>query len=692
MSEIISLHASPATPLESLLAAYGLEQERERIYEALPYGQNDLDLVDVLNVMARMGYTGRPLPARLCDLDARLLPCAFVEKESGVLRAVTVPSSEDIPGTAYIFTKQEIKDPKEQKEERVAAGLGWFMTAIARFRGLFAKIIGMSLALNAVAMAMPLFLMAIYDRVADITSASAIYALGLGALIALLIEGTLRALRSKSLAWFAARIDNIVSNRVLSRLLQLPAHAIERASVASQVSRLRSFDSVREFFSGPLFLTLLDLPFTTIAFVALAILGGQLAWIPLALVAAYGALLWVFRPRLKLAMFHSARARAGTQTHHIELYEKLQALRLNGMSEVWSEQFRDISAQGSLASFRSQYLAQVVETGIYTLTTLAGLALIYLGVSRVWEGLMSGGALFASLILFWRVIAPWQALASNIPRLEQLIRSIQQIDRLMALDTERESALALGKLAGTRGAVEFSKVGLRYSKDSDPVFVGLSFSAEPGELITIAGGNGSGKSTILKLVLGLYRPQAGAIYLDGRDIRQLDPVDIRKRVAYIPQIPELFEGSIADNLRLGNPFASDHDLWEALELADARQQIEKMPQGLYTPILRGSDSLRSSLIYRIILARAYAKNAPLMLIDEMPYAVLNSRTGMVFLERLKEWRGQKTILMISHRDDHIGMGDSAVGLLEGGRSIVGLPDKVIASLREESFRERRRIA
>ena len=690
-NEKIDEQQKPLSPLDELLHAYGLENEQERINEAMPFNQETLCLIDILNVMARMGYTGAPLKTRLCDLDERLLPCAFVEKKSGKLSAITSPSLEKAKGTVYIFTKQDIKEPKEQKEELAATGHGWFMGTIQRFRKIFLKVMSISFALNLVALAMPLFLMVIYDRVVDTTTAHAIYTLGIGAAIALLIEGVLRNMRSRNLAWFAARIDNIVSNRVLSRLLQLPAHAIERASVASQVSRLRAFDSVREFFTGPLFLTLLDLPFTLLAFLALIILGGNLAFIPLGLLVVYGVLMLFFRRRLKLSMFHSARAQSNAQTHHIELFEKLQALRLNGMNEVWQEQFRDISAVASLTSFRAQYLAQTLETIIYTFTTLAGLAVIYLGVTHVWDGTMTGGALFASMMLFWRIIAPWQVLAGSIPRLEQLARSIQQIDRLMMLDTEKESALALGKLAKVQGVLEFSKVGLRYSKDSDPVFVGLNFTVEQGELVTIAGGNGSGKSTILKLALGLYRPQAGAVFLDGRDVRQLDPIGLRKNIAYIPQIPELFEGTIADNLRFGNPFASDDDLWHALELSDAKHQVELMSQGLNTPIIKGIDSLRSSLIYRIILARTYLKDAPLLLIDEMPYAVLNSRTGTVFIERLREWHGHKTIIMISHRDDHIRMGDHVIGLLDGGRSIVSTPEKVIHALRDEEFQHQRRI-
>lgn len=678
-------HNAASGLLAELLDAYGLSQEKDRIYEALPYGHMQLELVDVLNFMARMGYMGGSVKTRACDLDVRLIPCLFAEEGRGALTVLSEPTDDDTYGTAFIFTKQEHHDPKEQKEALAAAGTGWFLSAVLRFRHMGVRVALISFVLSIVSLGLPLFLMAIYDRIVDITTFQTVLVLGAGALITLAIELCLRNLRSRNLAWFAARIDHIVSNRVLSRLLQLPAHALERASVASQIARLRAFDSVREFFSGPLFLTLLDLPFTLLALLVLVAIGGSMAFVPLGVIGIYGVLIAIFRPQLKLAMFKSARTRAAVQSHHIELYEKREALRLGGMCDVWREQFRDISADSSIAMFRAQHLAHVLEISIYSVTTLAGLLLIYMGVLRAWDGIMSGGALFASLILFWRVIAPWQMLSQSIPRLEQLYRSVQQINRLMTLDTEHESALALGKTGKMRGSLSFAKIGLRYSKESDPVFVGLNFSVEPGELVAIAGANGSGKSTLLKLALGLYRPQAGAIYLDGRDIRQLDPIRLRQAIAYVPQIPELFEGTIADNLRMGNPAATNAQLWHALELADAKRHVQALPDGLETSVMECSNLLRTSLTHQLVLARAYVKDAPILLIDELPYTLLNSHAGQVFMQQLQAWKGHKTMLMITHRDDHIRLCDRALGLLENGRFVMGTPDTVIRHLRDESY-------
>lgn len=677
-----------AFPLqEELVRAFGLENEAYRIAEALPYDPQLIELVDVLNFMARLGYEGAPLDCAKADLDARLLPCVFVDR-GGRISVVTEPTKSRDRGTAYFFTRIEETDARDEQESISASGKGWLFSVVQRFRFLFVKVAALSLMINAVGIGLPLFLMVIFNRASDITTDTTIFVLGGGAALAIWIEHNLRNLRAKRLAWFAARIDHMASNRVLSRLLQLPAQAVENAPVNSQVARLRTFEAIREFFNGPLFLTLLELPFTVIGFVALLLLGGPLCLIPLVILGLYALTTVFYVPRLKVSMFEMAKARSKVQSHHLELFEKLEAVRLNGMTEIWHDQYRDVSAQSSLTLFRGQFESQVVETIVYTLTIVGGTALIYFGVMQVWHGHLSGGGLFASIMLFWRFISPWQSLVSSLPRLEQLRQSMGQVDRLMAIQTERETAPSLSKTPALAGGLAVSRVGLRYTKDTDPVFVGLNFSLLPGQLLAVSGVNGSGKSTVLKLLLGLYRPQAGAVYLDGADIRQLDPVDLRHSLAYIPQIPELFIGTIAENLRLSRPYASDEQLWEALAMADAKSAVEALPVKLDTD----ATTLPSALSYQINLARAYLKDAPIMLIDELPYALINSPAGQAFIDRIKAWKGHKTIVMVTHRDDFIRMADKALGLLGSDRFLFGDPDQVVSMMRDESYSQQARRA
>lgn len=671
--------------LNELIEALGLHEQERAIIEASPHKLRKFELVDILNVLARLGYPARHVALRLRDLDPRMLPCLFVDDKKGHLRVVTKPSRERAAGMAYVFAGAFVIEAEAQASGGAEEGDSWVAATFSRFGTLFRNLLVISLVLNLVSLGLPVFLMVIYDRIVDFTTPITVYAIGGGAVVLLAVEWTLRRWRSQNLSWLAARFDSLTSNRIIARLFQLPASAIERASVVSQVARIKNFEAFRDFFTGSLFLTILDVPFVLLALGLLALIAGDIVFIPIATIVVLGMILLIFHPVLKRAMLRSAQSRSSTQAHQIELIEKIQALRLNGMSEVWFERFRDISAAGSIDLFRSQYLGHMLETIIHAVVLCAGLGVIYAGTQGVWNGTLTGGGMFAALLLLWRILGPLQTLGVNVPRLLQIRRTFQQIDRLMEIETERERALGLGSPDEMKGSVKFSRVGLRYSKISDPVFAGLSFTIEPGQLAVIAGGNGSGKTTVLKLILDMYRPQAGAIYLDDRDIRQLDPVLVRKAIAYIPQVPEMFIGTIAENVKLANPAASDEQVWEAVYSAGIETDITNLPYGLDTLVGASGARTPPRLNYGISIARAFVKDAPLLLLDELPYNILNSDLGTRLIRSIQRLQGEKTIVMVSHRDDHIKMADYVIGLLEGGRSTVGSAERVISALHADAI-------
>lgn len=695
-------HHANFMALFELLSALNQDEHLDRIAEALPYAPESLELVDILNTMARLGFRGRPIKLRARDIDPRLLPCLFVAHRTGRITAITEPVKKWTYGSAYFFTELNPGEGQKIRDASAAVGVGWLPQQIGRFHSLFWLVGAAALAQAVVAIAIPLFMMTIYDRVVNITGTTTIYDLGVGAVIALTLLGALRYMLSRSLAWFSARLGHIISVNVVSHLLKLPPSATERASVASQISRINSFESFADFFSGPLFAPLIEVPLSLVSLLALFAVGGVLGFVPLAAIVICCLLAFSFKSKLRLAMFEASRARSVLQTRHIELFEKLPTLRVIGMSDIWNEQFKDVSAEGALAGFRAYMLGQTLDALANAVIMIGGLATIYVGIGRVWDGAITSGALLASYLLAMRMMAPWRTLCASLPQLDQVRGVAEQISRLMALETEQKSALALGKPGHVKGTLAFSKVSLRYGS-MDPVFWGLSFTARPGEIVSISGGNGSGKSTILKLALGLHRPQGGSIMLDGRDIRQIDPSSLRRDIAYVPQKVEIFEGTVAENIRLGNPLASDGEILQALEL-DIDPDLEFSPTSdlaahpkfarfkLDTWLKAGGESLTASVAARIGLARAYVRNSQVMLIDELPPSFLNSPAGERFIDRLRQWRGQKTILLVTQRNDLIRISDQSVGLLSGARTVIGAPEEIIRKLRDDSLDHYRRVA
>ncbi|ODS23639.1 hypothetical protein AB835_07965 [Candidatus Endobugula sertula] len=556
--------------LAALMVSLNTTMDPTSICEALPQKDSSFDLIDVLNSLSHLNYIGRSITLRVCDLDERLLPCLFIPRNAENQPSVVMnkckygneghqteqfsifygesESSDNIDisetkyvGTAYFFTKEEDLEQDVSEDNRATSGFSWFRALLERFRGLFWQVFTVSVILNIVALGAPLFIMLVYDKVISAHSPEILTPLMVGAVLALGCEAILRKLRLQSLVWFGARLDNIVSNKIFEQLSFMPPIFTERASVASQMARLRAFESVRDFFSGSLFLALIELPFTLLIIGAIAIIGGYVALIPITTALFYLILLFWMRPKLKIEIRQSAKAALLRQQMAFESFEKMHGLRVNGLTSVWFKQFRNLSGKASLIGFRASFIASIIESVAYFIFILSGMLTVALSIERIWVGEMSTGAMIACMILVWRVLGPFQILCNSLPRFEQLNNAIEQVNRLMDIKTEQAEEQKGSHIDKLVGEITFSKVGLRYTKNSDPVFAGLNFDAKPGQLVVITGGNGSGKSTILKLVNGLYRPQAGSIRVDGLDIRQLDSIELRKKLHMSRKFLTFFE-------------------------------------------------------------------------------------------------------------------------------------------------------
>ena len=340
----------------------------------------------------------------------------------------------------------------------------------------------------------------------------------------------------------------------------------------------------------------------------------------------------------------------------------------------WEEKFRHVCGREMVAHFHLNLLGMIAETGANALTVISAIATVGFGAHLIWSGYMNTGALVATMILVWRILTPFYSLCTMIPRLEQLRNSIIQVNSLIDLDTEAEEAKTASRLPKLKGRISFDHVELRYEGGGEPVFSGLNFEINPGDFVAVTGNNGAGKSSLLKLVKGLYAPAEGSVRIDGFDIRQLDAPDLRRQIAYAPQIPDFFHGDIAENLRFANPLASLADIERALRLADAWEDIESLPDGLKTMIgSRNYNNLNNSLIAKLSLARAYLQRSQIMLIDELPGALLAGRAGdnlKAFLDKVK---GKRTVIMTTYRPDFMERADLVVTLRGKEEPLIGPP-------------------
>lgn len=686
-----------ATSLAMLVTSLHWSGNARHLFESLPYTKGrEIDLLDILNTMANLGFTSHEMEMNLRDIDDRLMPCMFIPHRKGAAPLVLLSVENDlitafnsrkkekiqfkaknVSGNAYFFERMNPDKIEEEFQTKKSAGMSWFSMVFSRFRPVIHEIVLSSLFINTLALAMPLFIMSIYDKVIGSGSTTTLKHLVYGVVIAVFAESVFRIIRLKSVVWLGVRLDNIVSNAIFERLLLMKAMYTEGASISAQISRIKSFESVRKFFTGPLFSVIVELPFTLILLLAIWILTGPLVFIPLVVVILFTLLLYYYQSKLRVAMRAASRSSSYRQQYGMETFIKMHALHHNGMARNWWTKYKEKLSQSSITSFHSNMISSVIETAAHAISIASGVAVVGFGVHLIWNESITIGALVATMILIWRILAPLQTLCSMLPRIEQLKNSIDQINRLANIEVERKPTILKRPIEHLNGHIRLTNVGLRYSTDVEPVFVGLDLKVEPGEIIAITGVNGSGKSSLLKLINGLYRPQTGTIRIDETNIKQLEPIELRNYIAYLPQMPNFFEGTIKENLLLVDPLATDDELTEALIKSTAMNKIKDLEDGINTIIRGNNPTLPTGFIYTLNLARIFLKKSNILLLDELPNSSLNEDLGEAYKQIILDAKGKKTVFFISQRDDYLKLADRVISFRPGNRPTIMKPDEFI---------------
>ena len=683
-----------AACLMPLLEALGWSGPPRQLAEALPHFANTLDIVDLRGVLANLNYATRSARVRLGQIDVRLMPCLLLQDDgpalvvlgirgkrfkvfNGASNRVELIDGRGVGGVAYFVTTR----PEEEEQQRsTAQSRPWFEEVSWRFRGLAWQMAAITFLTSLLALAVPLFIMAVYDWVIPGRSVDTLVHLFIGVLFALVLDGALRTLRARLLAYVGARIDMIFGRSAFEQILYLPIIMTERAPIGSQISRLRQFEAVREFFIGPLATVILELPFVLIFIAVIAVIAGHMAWIPVVLIACFAVLGVLITPPMRRAVAEAGDARARRQAFQIEMLSHLRTIKTCSAEAVWSARYRERSARAAMANFENAQLSFLVQTLAQLLMLAAGIATLTLGALQVMAGAISVGALVASMALIWRILAPLQMGFLSLTKLEQVKFGIHQLDLLMRLGVEREPGKVVDRKRTFKGEITFTNVSMRYTPGAEPAMVQASFEVAPGELVAVTGANGSGKSTLLKLIAGLYPIQAGAVLIDGIDIRQLDVSELRNAIACVPQYGHLFHGTVEQNLRLANPMASDADLARAVLDAGLLNDVLSLPEGFDTRITdRRQHQLPSGFRQRLILARAYVKQAPIYLLDE-PANNLDRDGDVAFQRKIQSLKRKSTIVMVTQRPSHMRMADRLLLIRSGRVALDGPPDEILEKL------------
>lgn len=688
--------ADALTPFErclpGLLDAIGWVGEPRHLVDALPHVDPVDDLEALARVLERLGYrTERRRDAlEHCEPSAFPLvalisgrPTLILGREpDGRLRAARPGGgalADPIPAPRKpVPTLQACPAPRAAAAPE--RGRSWFAD---RLQGLGSTIWGaalLTLAANLFALATPLYTMLVYNTVIP---ARAFDTLAFGVAIiagALLAENQIRRLRERLVARLAARLHGEVMREGVAKVLSLPIAMIESVTTTAQLAQFKRFENVVGLFQGPVATALLDLPFILLFLVAIAMISPTLALIPLALIAVFLALATVFGPLAKHTEARTAEARRETQELVRETVLAARSIRAAAAERAWLARLSESLDEDAAAAARHDVAQQLAAHGGQALMAVAAAAMLCAGALLALDGAVTIGALIAAMMLMWRVLAPIQAVYLSLGQLRGVRQDVRMIDQLMRIESECRGGDAARIYRRFDGDLRFDGVAYRQPNGGAFILRGVSFELRRGERVGVLGPADLGPSTLLRLALGLHQPTVGAVALDGLPLTQLDVGELRSAVAYVAARPDLFYGTVAQNMRLARADLTDDEIAEALDALELPLYPEQFPEGLDT---RLTDPARAALgpatLRKLCLARALLSERPVLLLDH-PMADLDAAARAALIGQLERRRPDAAALIATGDRRLLETCDRILVLARGQVAAYGPPASVLDQL------------
>ncbi len=562
----------------------------------------------------------------------------------------------------FIKPKISLTDPRQP------FGLRWFVPELLRQSKLFASVGLAAILLLALGLVVPFFFQLVVDKVLPHEGYSTLYVLGIAVSVGLIFEALFGFLRRYLLLYATNRIDIRTAVRTFGRLMELPIGFFERVPAGVLVRHMQQAQRIREFFSGRLFLTALDalglFVFLPFLFMYSGVLTTLVLGFSILIAVTIALLLPILRLRL-WRLYESESARQGFLTETVHGMATIKALALEPRQRKdWEER----SANAIKMQFEVGQISQTAQALTSLLDKMLTVAVIVVGAHLVFGGSMTIGALVAFQMLSGRVSQPLVQLIGLVHEYQEVALAVEMLASVMNQSPERLSDQR-GLRPAIRGEIELADVSFGYSPALPPVLRALSFKLRAGGFYGMVGVSGSGKTTIARLIQGLYTPQSGVVRVDGVDVREIDLVHLRQHLGVVLQDNFIFRGTVRQNIGLGRPDATIEQIVEAAKLGGALDFIERLPKGLDTLLEENASNLSAGQKQRLAIARALVRQPRVLLMDEATSA-LDPESEAIVQRNLEDIARGRTLIMISHRLSSL-VGADAIIVLENG-AIAGM--------------------
>lgn len=616
----------------------------------------------------------------LIAFDKEQNPLVLIERKSDgsyvVIRDKKAKNSEIISQRDYenIFSGYIVSIRKLSEFELQQKRGHWFFGAFKSSRWLYAQVIIASVISNFLALTTSIFTMTVYDRIIPNSAVDSLIALSIGVVIALSFDFIIRTIRGRFIDKASKAADIEVSNTLFDRVLSLtPAEQSQKTGAMASI--IKEFETLREFFTSSTLVILVDLPFAFFFIYVISLIAGPMALVPLVavpIVVVVGLLIQPFIARLTKA---TQQTGMNKQSVLVETLSGLETVNATGSGQLMKSRYIEALIGQSQSGGKSRNISQFLVNFSASVQQYAQVGAIFYGVFLIRDGLITQGALIAAVILGGRTLAPLAQLANALTRVNGAMTAYKSLNALLKNFNNaglNDNYVSRSKLTGS---IEFKNVSFSFPGAVEPTIKDLSIKITPGQKVAVVGKMGSGKSTLIKLISGLYEPTEGAVLIDGIDVRQLDKTDLQHNVGVMLQDSWLFSGTVKENIQLGLLEYDDDHILSLAKISGVDDFVASNPKGYDFEIKERGVGLSGGQKQSINLARALLHDPKLLLLDE-PTSSMDQGTEKKIVDNLQEYGKDKTMMIITHRNPILTMVDRVL-VVENGKVVAdNTPDQL----------------
>ena len=553
----------------------------------------------------------------------------------------------------------------------------WLAEPIRRNWRTYSKVAIAAALINIFGLASALFTMTVYDRVVPNAAYGSLLALSIGLGIILLFDFILKLLRAYFVDFAGARIDEEVGEDVFQRLLAMRLE-LRKGSTGQLTGMMRELETIRDFFASATLVAVVDLPFIVITLTVVAMIGGWVvavpaAMVPLVILVGLGA-----QPALQRISAKTLGQGLLKQSVLVETVGSIEHVKVSGADGMLRRRWKEAVREHSQSNLRQRLISAIGTTFATTAGMISYAGVVIVGVFAVANNNLTLGGLIACSILAGRAIAPLAQISQLLGRITSTRTAYRQVRQLMEQPVEGPVTEPL-QLGSTSGSIELRDVTFAYPGGAEPALQKVNLKIEPGEHVALLGRVGSGKSTVARMMLGLYPPQDGMVLVDGIDITQFDPYSLRAQIGSVLQEPALFSGSIRENIVLERPYIDDEEMLRASRVSGTDLFVSRISNGYDLKLVDRGEGLSGGQRQSIAIARALAGRPPIVVMDE-PSSAMDAQTEADLINRLDGELKGRTLVVVTHRQPLLKLVDRII-ILDRGKVVADGPrDKVLEKL------------